>query len=79
MKQIFALPVLLATLPAHADQVYLLIKSVKGDTHSGGVALHSIPMKSIEQCEENGALLISSQRFKVNTARFDTFECVQGQ
>ena len=77
MKWLFAAPVLLASLPASAE-VYLLIKSTSGKYSDSGIALHSIPMKSMEQCEEAGALLASSKRFDVAKATPDGFECIEG-
>ena len=79
MKWLLALPVLLASAPASADTVYLLIKSLKGPYNEGGMALHSLPMKTIEQCEEAGALIISSERFKTRAGKYDAFECVEGK
>ena len=68
-----------ASVPVQAETVYLLIKSVKGNYGRGGVALHSIPMLSMDQCEEAGPLVISSERFNVPTAHNDGFECVKGK
>ena len=70
---------LTASVPAQAETVYLLIKSAKGSPNNGGVALHSIPMVSMDQCEEAGPLIISSERFNVPTAHNDGFECVKGK
>ena len=77
MRWFLALPVLLASIPANAE-VYLLIKSTSGKYSNSGIALHSIPMKSMEQCEEAGALLASSKRFDVAKATPDGFECIEG-
>ena len=79
MRWLLALPILLASTPSNAETIYLLIKSAKGDYTKGGLALQTIPMKSLEQCEEAGALVISSQRFKIKQARFDAFECIEGK
>lgn len=79
MKWLLALPILLASAPANADTVYLLIKSQKGEYGYSGLALHSIPMKSLDQCEEAGALVISSERFKKGSGKYDTFECIEGK
>ena len=79
MRWLLVVPILLASAPASADTVYLLIKSAKGPGYTGGLALHSLPMKTIEQCEETGALIVSSARFKTHSAKYDAFECVAGK
>ena len=80
MKYLFAISFLLTiSIPVQAETVYLLIKSVKGNYGQGGIALHSIPMSSMNQCEEAGPLIISSERFNVPTAHNDGFECIKGK
>lgn len=77
MKYLLAVASLMITsIPVCAETVYLIIKSTE---KTSGVALHSIPMQSMEQCEEAGALIVSSKRFDVKYANRDGFECVQGQ
>lgn len=78
MKWLLGLPLLLASAPANADTVYLLIKSVYIPYRGGGAALHSLPMNSIEECEEAGALIISSSRLKLKSTQ-DAFECIKGK
>ena len=63
-------------IPVYAQTTYLVIKS---DEYTSGVALHSIPMLSKEQCEEAGAVIISSSRFDTNHSTEDGFECIQGK
>ena len=81
MKYLFAVASLMAvTMPVQAETIYLLIKSDATEWKRGnGVALHSIPMTSLEQCEEMGALIISSERFDAGSAKEDGFECIQGK
>ena len=77
MKYLFAIASLMAvSIPVQAETVYLLIKS---DRSAGGIALHSIPMKSLDQCEEAGAMIISSERFDTKIATRDAFECIKGK
>lgn len=78
MKWFLALPVLLASAPASADTVYLIIKS-EGYGKDNSVALLKVPMNSIEQCEEQGAILLSSKRFDTKYLERDGFECIQGK
>ena len=58
MMRLFLLVSLSAIpLPTQAETIYLLIKAENGS----GLALHSIPIKSIGQCEEIGAFIIASE------------------
>lgn len=92
MKWLLALSLLLGTsLPAQAqesvteeasatgskDQVYLVIKTGRTTSYGIALAMQVIPMRSIEQCEESGALITTSKRFKVHASQ-DGFECVSG-
>ena len=80
MKYLLAIASLMAiSMPVQAETVYLVIKSVKGKYNAGGVSLHSLPMKSMEQCEEAGALIVTSTRFDVRSSSNDGFECVEGK
>ena len=79
MKYLFAVVSLLAvSVPVQAETIYLIIKSDK-QNHTGGLALHSIPMETMDQCEEAGALLIASDRFDSRFAKDDGFECLEGK
>lgn len=69
---------LLIGLPAQSETVYLLIKSY-GVVNGIGLALHSLPMSSIDQCEEMGALLIASKRFDLKAANHEAYECLTGK
>lgn len=68
----------LAHLPANAETVYLIIKS-RGSGRANATALLSIPMKSMETCEEEGARIISSKRFDMDYLHEEAFECVRGK
>ncbi len=61
---------------ANAETVYLIIKSGR---FGGGLALHSIPMDSIDQCEEAGGLLFASKRFDTKEGYADAYECITGK
>ena len=79
MKYLLALASLMfVSMPVKAETVYLVIKSAI-NSYGSGIALHSIPMDSLDQCEEMGALIISSDRFDAGRAHKDGFECVQGK
>ena len=71
---------LLIGLPAQSETVYLVTKS-KIDYGGGGagVSLHSIPMSSIDQCEEQGAILVTSKSFDLLYADQDAFVCITGK
>ena len=63
MKSLFAVASLMTvSMPIQAETVYLLINQLS----RGRIALHSIPMTTMDQCEEAGALIISSERLTLN-------------
>ena len=68
---------LVITLPAASETIYLVIKSAGYD--SSGVSIHSIPMDSLDQCEEAGATIIGSSRFDIKYVTKDGFECIVGK
>ena len=78
MNYLFSLASLMTiSMPIQPETVYLLIKNTGPN---GTSALHSIPMTSEEQCEEAGALIISSKRFSAVTwGSNDGFECIRGK
>ena len=77
MKYLFAVVSLFAaSMPVQAETIYLLIKTEVG---ASGVALQLIPMESLEQCEEMGALVIASERYDTAYAKRDGFECLEGK
>ena len=68
------------SLPSFAQTTYLLIKSeIKHRGIPVGLSTHSIPMASLEQCEEGGAVLIASSRFDTRNSSSDVFECIEGK
>ena len=73
----FGIAALLVGLPAYSETVYLIIKSkIQTSRQGSGVSLHSIPMTSIDQCEEQGALLVTSKSFDLRSADQDAFVCI---
>ena len=80
MRVLFAIASLMAvSVPVHAKTVYLLIKSESTGSNARSVSLHSLPMESVEQCEEAGAVIIASERFDTRFAKLDGFECIEGK
>ena len=68
----------LSPLAANAETVYLIIKT-RGSGQSRVPALLSVPMTSMEDCEEAGARIITSKRFDIDYASEDAFECLSGK
>ena len=80
MKYLFAIASLMAvSMPVSAETIYLLIKSEASGKNAISVSLHSLPMESMEQCEEAGAVIIASERFDTRSAKRDGFECIVGK
>jgi len=79
MRYLIGITSLTATcLPIQAETIYLIYKSSIFDRYGTAVTLHSIPMPSIDHCEEVGAELMSSQRFEIREGK-DAFECITGK
>ena len=79
MKYLFAVASLMAvSMPVQAETIYLIIKSSIFDSWGNAVTIHSIPMPSIDHCEEVGAELMSSKRFEIRKGK-DAFECIIGK
>ena len=79
MKYLLTLVSLIfASMPVKAETVYLIYKSSIYDSWGNAVTLHSIPMPSMDHCEEVGAELMSSQRFEIREGK-DAFECITGK
>jgi len=67
------------TTPASAETIYLILKSDGYGGATNDVALLKVPMETIEQCEEEGARIITSKRFDTDGAKRDAFECIRGK
>ena len=81
MKYLLALASLIfVSIPVQAETIHLLIKSRfwGGFKGASGLELISIPMNSIDECEEQGAYLISSKRFALGDTQ-DAFECIKAK
>ena len=71
---ILLLGLFLLPTAVQAETIYLLLR----DGYLEGTALEKIPMESIGQCEEAGALFVSSERlYRTNERR--GFECLVGK
>ena len=80
MKYLLAIASLMAvSMPVQAETVYLLIKSETDGYREAGIALHSLPMESMDQCEEAGALIIASERLDTKHSSAEGFECIIGK
>ena len=79
MKYLIAVASLItASMPVQAETVYLMYKSSIYDKWGNAVTIHSLPMPSIDHCEEVGAELMSSERFEIRKGK-DAFECIIGK
>lgn len=75
-----ALALLSTSTPVQAGSVWLIIKEavfLKSDRFS--LALEKIEMDSIEQCEEQGAVFVSSERLGKSRGNYVGFECLEGK
>lgn len=75
-KLILAIFLLDLAVPAEAETTFLVLKST---LQGKGISLVTIPMTSIDKCEEQGALITTSERFDIRFANQDAFECVSGK
>ena len=60
-----------------ADKSSIWLILALGDVRDGG-ALFSLPMKSMDQCEEQGAIYMSSVRLSKHL-QYRGFECLEGK
>ena len=83
MKYLFAIASLMfISLPVQAGSVWLVLK--EGTEYYGqfSVALEKIEMENMDQCQEQGALWISSNTIggrNQNSAKMTGFECIEGK
>ncbi len=78
---ILAALILAAPQAAIAESVWLVLRlgGDKGDRwRNEPVAMEKIQMNDMDQCEEQGAHWMSSQRIS-NTANYLGFECIEGK
>lgn len=80
MKSLFfTIAALLVGLPVQSETVYLVILT---NLFAKAPSVHSVPMESIQQCEEAGVTLIASKRYKPKHDKggLDVgFECIVGK
>ena len=77
---VFAL--LLAAPAVQAGSVWLIMKeAVKPHRTAGsfGIALEKLEMESMEQCEEQGAVFIASERMGKDRGKYVGFECLEAK
>ena len=85
MKRFLAIPIALSTLgamPVQAGSVWLIIKeAVKPRQTAGsfGITLEKLEMESMDQCEEQGAIFMASERMGKDRVKFSGFECLEGK
>ena len=68
--------------PAQAGSVWLIMKeAVKPRKTSGsfGITLEKLEMESMDQCEEQGAIFLASERMGKDRDRYTGFECLEGK
>ncbi len=77
---VLASAALLIGLPAQADTVWLIIKeAVKPGGSKFALGIEKLEMKDMEQCEEQGAIFMSSERLGIKRNELSGFECLEGK
>ena len=67
-------------LPVQADTVWLIMKEVVKPKSPGlALGIEKLEMKDIEQCEEQGAVYMSSERLGIRREKYSGFECLEGK
>ena len=67
-------------LPVQADTVWLIMKEavyVQGQRFALGI--DKLEMKDMEQCEEQGAVFMTSERLGAKRENYSGFECLEGK
>ena len=78
-KALLAIASVLVSAPVHAETIYLVYKNYTciGEC---SMSIATIPMSTMDACEEEGARLVGSDRFKlVKRGERQRFECIGGQ
>ena len=78
MKRLLATAIALSTLgtvPVQAGSVWLLMREIT----MTGLAIEKIEMESMEQCEIQGAIYISTKRLGERRLPGLGFECLEGK
>ena len=84
MKRLLATAIALSTLgalPVQAGSVWLIMKEAVNPhmKEEFGISLEKLEMESMEQCEEQGAVFIASERMGKDRGKFSGFECLEGK
>ena len=77
---VFAL--FIAAPAVQAGSVWLIMKEAvkpKQTAGSFGIALEKLEMENMEQCEEQGAVFIASERMGRDRGKYVGFECLEGK
>jgi hypothetical protein len=71
---------MMAAPSAQAGSVWLIIKEGVYSYGELGITMEKIEMKDMDQCEEQGAVFISSKRLgKSREKNYSGFECLEGK
>ena len=76
---LFASAALLIGVPVQADTVWLIMKEAVVVTGSFAVGMEKLEMTDMEQCEEQGAVFMSSERLGIKREKYSGFECLEGK
>ena len=83
MKRLLTTAFALSTLgaaPVQASSVWLIMKeAVSLSGHRIAVDLEKLEMKDMDQCEEQGAIFIASERMGKERDKYIGFECLEGK
>ena len=77
---VLAIMLLSASMTANAGSVWLIMKeavSIQG--HRFALDLEKLEMSDMDQCEEQGAIFISSERMGEYRGSLVGFECLEGK
>ena len=67
-------------LPVQADSVWLIMKeAVKDKGVVITLGMEKLEMKDMEQCEEQGAVFMSSKRLGIQREKYSGFECLEAK
>lgn len=70
----------MAAPAVQAGSVWLIIKeAVYLKSSRFSLALEKLEMENMEQCEEQGAVFIASERMGRNRGKYVGFECLEGK
>lgn len=68
------------SLPVQADTIWLIMKeSVRVGPDEFALGMEKLEMKDMEQCEEQGAVFMTSERLGIKREKYSGFECLEGK